>query len=57
MCLGVVYTVSSMQLSAGVRVRCVWLGVRLEDAPRHATLASSLTSTADNSLALVTTLS
>ncbi|CAK1601725.1 unnamed protein product [Parnassius mnemosyne] len=50
--LNVVYTVSSMQLCAGSRVRCVWLGVRLEDAPRHTTLASSLASTADNSLVL-----
>ncbi|XP_041975737.1 PAS domain-containing serine/threonine-protein kinase [Aricia agestis] len=50
--LNVVYTVSSMQLARGRSVRCVWLGVRLEDAPRHATLASSLASTADNSLVL-----
>ncbi|CAG4983691.1 unnamed protein product [Colias eurytheme] len=50
--LHVVYTVSSMQLASGRSVRCVWLGVRREDAPRHATLASSLASTADNSLVL-----
>ncbi|CAK1544486.1 unnamed protein product [Leptosia nina] len=50
--LNVVYTVSSMQLASGRSVRCVWLGVRREDAPRHATLASSLNSTADNSLVL-----
>ncbi|XP_053615608.1 PAS domain-containing serine/threonine-protein kinase [Plodia interpunctella] len=49
--LNVVYTVSSMQLSSG-RVRCVWLGVSLDDAPRHTTLASSQASTADNSLVL-----
>ncbi|XP_031768886.2 PAS domain-containing serine/threonine-protein kinase isoform X1 [Galleria mellonella] len=51
--LSVLYTVSSMQLSTG-RVACVWLGVQLasDDAPRHATLASSLASTADNSLVL-----
>ncbi|XP_060808057.1 PAS domain-containing serine/threonine-protein kinase [Amyelois transitella] len=48
--LSVVYTVSSMQLSRGARVRCVWLGVSV-DEPRHATLASSVAST-DNSLAL-----
>ncbi|XP_050342738.1 PAS domain-containing serine/threonine-protein kinase [Nymphalis io] len=55
--LSAVYTVSSMQLATGLRVRCVWLRVRaadaaLELAPRHATLASSLASTADNSLVL-----
>ncbi|XP_037867078.1 PAS domain-containing serine/threonine-protein kinase [Bombyx mori] len=50
--LNVVYTVSSMQLAGGRSVRCVWLGVQLEDAPRHNTVASSLTSTADNSLVL-----
>ncbi|XP_047520416.1 PAS domain-containing serine/threonine-protein kinase isoform X2 [Pieris napi] len=50
--LGVVYTVSSLQLASGRSVCCVWLGVRREDAPRHATLASSLNSTADNSLVL-----
>ncbi|KPI91804.1 PAS domain-containing serine/threonine-protein kinase [Papilio xuthus] len=49
--LHVVYTVSTMQLCGGSRVRCVWLGVRREDA-RHATLASSLASTADNSLVM-----
>ncbi|XP_013149578.1 PREDICTED: PAS domain-containing serine/threonine-protein kinase [Papilio polytes] len=58
--LNVVYTVSTMQLcgvgaggagGGGSRVRCVWLGVRREDA-RHATLASSLASTADNSLVM-----
>lgn len=42
-----------MQLTNGCRVRCVWLGVQLEDGPRHTTLASSVASTADNSLALV----
>ncbi|KAM3967471.1 PAS domain containing serine/threonine kinase [Aphomia sociella] len=47
--LSVVYTVSSMQLSVG-RVACVWLGV--QPAARHATLASSVASTADNSLVL-----
>ncbi|KAJ0182722.1 hypothetical protein K1T71_002091 [Dendrolimus kikuchii] len=50
--LNVLYTVSSMQLANGSRVRCIWLGVQLEDAPRHTTLASSVTSTADNSLVL-----
>lgn len=50
--LHVLYTVSSMQLSTGARVRCVWLGVKLDHAPRHTTLASSLASTADNSLVL-----
>ncbi|CAH2050069.1 unnamed protein product, partial [Iphiclides podalirius] len=50
--LNVVYTVASMQLAGGARVRCVWLGVQLEDAPRHTTLASSVASTADNSLVL-----
>lgn len=49
----VIYTVSTMQLTNGSRVRCVWLGVQLEDGPRHTTLASSVASTADNSLALV----
>ncbi|PZC85640.1 hypothetical protein B5X24_HaOG215910 [Helicoverpa armigera] len=38
--LNVLYTVSSMQLATGSRVRCVWLGVQLEDAARHTTLAS-----------------
>lgn len=58
LCTDVVYTVSTMQLcgvgagGGGSRVRCVWLGVRREDA-RHATLASSLASTADNSLVMV----
>ncbi|XP_047029106.1 PAS domain-containing serine/threonine-protein kinase [Helicoverpa zea] len=51
--LNVLYTVSSMQLATGSRVRCVWLGVQLEDAARHTTLASSVASTADNSLVLV----
>ncbi|KAH9631544.1 hypothetical protein HF086_004705 [Spodoptera exigua] len=63
--LNVLYTVSSMQLGgagvvggaggagSGPRVRCVWLGVQLEDARRHTTLASSVASTADNSLILV----
>ncbi|XP_026319661.1 PAS domain-containing serine/threonine-protein kinase [Hyposmocoma kahamanoa] len=50
--LNVLYTVSTMQLTNGCRVRCVWLGVQLEDGPRHTTLASSVASTADNSLAL-----
>ncbi|XP_052739436.1 PAS domain-containing serine/threonine-protein kinase [Bicyclus anynana] len=58
--LNVVYTVSSMQLGTGRTVRCVWLGVRrgaqpdaqLDLAPRHTTTASSLASTADNSLVL-----
>ncbi|XP_063827723.1 PAS domain-containing serine/threonine-protein kinase [Ostrinia nubilalis] len=50
--LNVLYTVSTMQLANGSRVRCVWLGVQLEDAPRHTTLASSVASTADNSLIL-----
>ncbi|KAL4713819.1 hypothetical protein ACJJTC_015473 [Scirpophaga incertulas] len=50
--LNVLYTVSTMQLANGSRMRCVWLGVQLEDAPRHTTLASSVTSTADNSLVL-----
>ncbi|CAB3239719.1 unnamed protein product [Arctia plantaginis] len=50
--LNVLYTVSSMQLGTGSRVRCVWLGVQLDHAPRHTTLASSLASTADNSLVL-----
>lgn len=50
--LQVLYTVSSMQLGTGSRVRCVWLGVQLDHAPRHTTLASSLASTADNSLIL-----
>ncbi|KAG6446702.1 hypothetical protein O3G_MSEX004576 [Manduca sexta] len=50
--LHVLYTVSSMQLANGSRVRCIWLGVQLEDAPRHTTLASSIASTADNSLIL-----
>ncbi|KAL0901832.1 hypothetical protein ABMA27_006995 [Loxostege sticticalis] len=50
--LNVLYTVSTMQLANGSRVRCVWLGVQLEDAPRHTTLASSVASTADNSLVL-----
>ncbi|XP_068626475.1 PAS domain-containing serine/threonine-protein kinase [Battus philenor] len=50
--LNVLYTVSTMQLATGSRVRCVWLGVQLEDAPRHTTLASSVASTADNSLVL-----
>ncbi|KAG7310767.1 hypothetical protein JYU34_003578 [Plutella xylostella] len=46
----VVYTVSSMQVSAARRVRCVWLGVELEHG-----LACSLTSTGDNSAANKTT--
>ncbi|XP_063548888.1 PAS domain-containing serine/threonine-protein kinase [Cydia strobilella] len=50
--LSVLYTVSTMQLAAGNRVRCVWLGVQLEDTARHTTLASSVTSTADSSLVL-----
>ncbi|XP_050680592.1 PAS domain-containing serine/threonine-protein kinase [Leptidea sinapis] len=50
--LNVVYTVSSMQLSSGRTVRCVWLGVRREHTLGHATLASSLPSTADDSLAM-----
>ncbi|XP_073957230.1 PAS domain containing serine/threonine kinase [Choristoneura fumiferana] len=50
--LSVLYTVSSMQLAGGARVRCVWLGVQLEDAARHTTLASSVASTADSSLVL-----
>lgn len=56
--LGVIYTVSSMQISGRGNnksryVRCVWLAVQLDDAPpRHTTLASSITSTTDNSLAM-----
>ncbi|KOB77091.1 Uncharacterized protein OBRU01_04144 [Operophtera brumata] len=49
----VLYTVSTMQLASDSRVQCVWLGVQLEGAPRHTTLASSVASTADNSLVLV----
>ncbi|KAJ2940611.1 hypothetical protein O0L34_g14717 [Tuta absoluta] len=48
--LNVLYTVSTMQLGNGSLVRCVWLGVALEDSNRHTTLASSRASTADNSL-------
>ncbi|CAG9796978.1 unnamed protein product [Diatraea saccharalis] len=47
----VIYTVSTMVLSTGARVRCVWLGVQLEDTMRHTTLASSQASTGDDSLA------
>ncbi|RVE43908.1 hypothetical protein evm_011419 [Chilo suppressalis] len=50
--LNVIYTVSTMVLSTGSRVRYVWLGVQLEDNARHTTLASSQASTADDSLAL-----
>ncbi|CAH0767461.1 unnamed protein product [Diatraea saccharalis] len=54
--LNVIYTVSTMVLSTGARVRCVWLGVQLEDTMRHTTLASSQASTGDDSLAPVSTL-
>ncbi|XP_050554968.1 PAS domain-containing serine/threonine-protein kinase [Spodoptera frugiperda] len=61
--LNVLYTVSSMQMGGasaggaggaggGPRLRCVWLGVQLEDTRSHTTLASSVASTADNSLIL-----